>query len=39
MSSTCFEPKGSSSGRQLYIQVCYGIVCLACWNYNKRFVL
>jgi len=24
MSSTCFEPEGSSSGRQLYIQFRYG---------------
>jgi hypothetical protein len=24
MSSTCFEPDGSSSGRRLYIQVLYG---------------
>jgi len=23
MSSTCFEPEGSSSGRRLYIQVWY----------------
>jgi len=23
MSSTCFEPEGSSSGRQLYIQLWY----------------
>ena len=24
MSSTCFEPEGSSSGRQLYIQLRFG---------------
>ena len=24
MSSKCFEPEGSSSGRRLYIQLCYG---------------
>jgi len=23
MSSTCFEPEGSSSGRQLYLQIRY----------------
>jgi len=28
MSSTCFETKGSSSGRRLYIQVWYGIHAL-----------
>ena len=28
MSSTCFEPQGSSSGRQLYVQ--YGTVCFTC---------
>jgi hypothetical protein len=26
MSSTCFEPEGSSSGRQLYLQVCYNLL-------------
>jgi len=26
MSSTCFEPEGSSSGRWLYIQVWYSVV-------------
>jgi hypothetical protein len=25
MSSTCFEPKGSSSGRRLYIQVWHSV--------------
>ena len=38
MSSTCFEPEGSYSGRRLYIQVWYcvfymrryGIVCFIC---------
>jgi hypothetical protein len=25
MSSTCFEPEGSSSGRRLYIQVWYNV--------------
>jgi len=25
MSSTCFEPKGSSSGRLLYMQLCCGM--------------
>ena len=25
MSSTCFEPKGSSSGRRLYMQVWYSV--------------
>ena len=25
MPSTCFEPKGSSSGRQLYVQVWYNL--------------
>jgi len=25
MSSTCFEPEASSSGRRLYIQLCYGM--------------
>jgi hypothetical protein len=25
MSSTCFEPEGSSAGRQLYIQVWYSV--------------
>jgi len=24
MSSTCFEPEGSSSGRRLYVQLWYG---------------
>jgi len=28
MSSTCFEPKDSSSGRWLYIQLWYGIFYL-----------
>jgi hypothetical protein len=23
--STCFKPEGSSSGRRLYIQVCYSV--------------
>ena len=27
MSSTCFEPKGSSSGRRLYVQVWYLFTC------------
>jgi len=26
MSSTCFEPKGSSSGRRLCVQLWYGMV-------------
>ena len=34
MSSTCFEPEGSSSGRRLYVQVWYNL--FTCWNYNKR---
>ena len=25
MSSTCFEPEGSSSGRRLYVQVWYSV--------------
>jgi len=25
MSSTCFEPEGSSSGRRLYMHLCYGM--------------
>jgi len=25
MSSTCFEPEGSSSGRQMYMQLWYGV--------------
>jgi len=29
LSSTCFEPEGSSSGRRLYIYR-YGIVCFTC---------
>jgi hypothetical protein len=28
MSSTYFEPEGSSSGRRLYVQ--YGYICFAC---------
>jgi hypothetical protein len=34
-SSMCFEPEGSSSGRQLYIQVYYGIVCFMCISINS----
>ena len=30
MSSTCFETEGSSSGRRLYVQLWYGIVCFTC---------
>jgi len=30
MSSTYFEPEGSSSGKRLYMQ--YGMVCFTCWN-------
>jgi len=26
MSSTCFEPEGSSSGRRLYVQVWYNLL-------------
>ena len=29
MSSTCFEPEVSSSGRRLYIQLWYGITCIS----------
>jgi len=36
MSSTYFKPKGSSSGRQLYVQVWYN--WFTCWNYNKRLL-
>ena len=40
MSSTCFEPKGSSSGRRLYIQVRYSVfymhhyktACITCFE-------
>jgi len=35
MSSTCLEPEGSSSGRQLYIQVWCNL--FTCWNYNRGF--
>jgi len=35
MSSTCFEPEGVSSGRQLYVQLWYGMVCSTCLSYNK----
>ena len=30
MSSTYFEPEGSSSGRRLYIELWYGIVRFTC---------
>jgi len=30
MSSTRFESEGSSSGRRLYIQLWYGMVCFTC---------
>ena len=30
LSSTCFEPEGSSSGRILYIQFWYSRVCFTC---------
>ena len=28
MSSTCFEPEGSSSGRRLYMQLWYDTFCM-----------
>jgi len=33
MSSTCFEPKGSSSGRRLYVQVWYNL--FTCQRYKQ----
>ena len=35
MSSTCFEPEGSTSGRRLYVQLWYGIVCFTCISINS----
>ena len=34
MSSTCFKPKGSSSGRQLYVQVWYNWFYMLKLQYN-----
>jgi hypothetical protein len=34
MSSTCFEPKGSSSGRQLYMQLWYIMFYMLKVQYN-----
>jgi len=34
-----FQTQGSSAGRRLYIQVGHDTVCLACWNYNKAFIV
>jgi len=28
MSSACYEPEGSSSGRQLYMQLWHGTFCM-----------
>ena len=30
MSSTCFEPESSYSGKRLYVQVCYSVVRFTC---------
>jgi hypothetical protein len=35
MSSARFEPEGSSSGRRLYIQLWYGIVCCIMHRYKQ----
>jgi hypothetical protein len=34
MSSTCFKPEGSSSGKQLYMQLRYGTYACNC-IYNR----
>jgi len=37
MSPTCFEPEGSSSGRQLCIQLRYGTFCMLRCKQSSRW--
>ena len=38
MSSTCFEPEGSSSGRRLYVQLRYGMFYMLKLQQNYRML-
>jgi len=39
MSSTCFEPEGSSKGRRLYIQLWYSVSYMLQYKQYKKCVL
>jgi len=36
MTSTCFEPEGSSSGRRFYVQIWYHMFCMRHYQQSNR---